>query len=72
MRKFVVLVLSVAMVGGGLFLIANQFICGAGEAEGPCRFSGKFAMAGALPVTLGLFLLWEDFLAPIFRRKNKE
>jgi len=65
MRKVFELVISIAMVIGGLWLLAHTLLF----AE---RIYFRFLFAGVLPATLGCYLLWVDFIAPILDIKTGE
>jgi hypothetical protein len=51
--KILLFVIAVAMVVGGLGVVVF----------------GKFIIGGVMLVVAGLYLLWEDFIAPLFTRR---
>jgi hypothetical protein len=57
MRRLVLFAFSIVMVIGGFWLIEHQLLF----AE---RIYFRFLFAGVLPLTLGAYLLWVDFIAP--------
>ena len=65
MRKIILLVMSIAMVGGGLYWLAVQLLWSP-------IIHFKFVIGAAVLVTLGTYLLWEDFIAPLFGIKGQE
>jgi hypothetical protein len=60
-RKTLLFVISVAMVVAGLLMIVFEL-----SAPMP-RGLTLFVAGGAMLAFLGLYLLWEDFIAPWFR-----
>jgi hypothetical protein len=65
MRKRLLFVLSVAMLVGGLYLLAVE-LPGAGERH------GLIVLIGITLVALGAYLLWADFIAPALGTKTKQ
>jgi hypothetical protein len=63
MRKLFEFVISVALVVGGLWLLADTLLFGE-------RTFLRFLFAGVLPATLGIYLLWVDFVAPMLGIKT--
>jgi hypothetical protein len=64
LRKILLFVISVAMVVCGLLAIASDFLA-------PIPRGGKLLIAGgAMLAFVGLYLLWEDFIAPLFTRRT--
>jgi hypothetical protein len=62
-RKILLFVISVAMVVCGLLMIAFDLLA-------PIPRGGLLLIGGGATLAfLGLYLLWEDFIAPIFRRR---
>jgi hypothetical protein len=65
MRKLLLLVLSVAMIAGGLYWLAAELL-----------FSDtvyyQFVVGGVALVMLGAYLLWADFAAPLLGIKTWE
>jgi hypothetical protein len=64
-RKVLLLVIAVAMVGGGLYLAGAELLTAS-------RISGRFLAGGALLVLFGGYLLWVDFVAPALGVKTWE
>jgi hypothetical protein len=62
-RKALLFVISVAMVAGGLLMIAFELL------SPMPRGMSLFVVGGATVSFLGLYLLWEDFIAPLFTRR---
>jgi predicted tellurium resistance membrane protein TerC len=62
-RKILLFVISVAMVVVGLLLLAFGLL-----AAMP-RGGLLFVAGGATLAFIGLYLLWEDFIAPMFARR---
>jgi hypothetical protein len=61
-RTILLFVIAVAMVVGGLLLLAFGL-----SAPGPGK--GWFVAGGPMLGFFGLYLLWEDFIAPLFARR---
>jgi hypothetical protein len=57
MRKFLLLILSSAMLIGGLYLVSFELL----YAHRP---SVRFIIGGAILVVVAGYLLWVDFIAP--------
>jgi hypothetical protein len=57
-RKILLFVISVAMVVGGLGMLS-------------LASRGLFLMGGAVLAFAGMYLLWEDFIAPLFIRRSE-
>jgi uncharacterized membrane protein HdeD (DUF308 family) len=62
-RKILLFVISVAMVVAGLVMIALEL------SHPMPRGMSLFVVGGATTAFLGLYLLWEDFIAPLFGRR---
>jgi hypothetical protein len=62
-RKLLVLVISTAMLTGGLYLVAS-------EVSVADIIYFRFAIAGAILVVLGVYLLWTDIVAPMLGIKT--
>jgi hypothetical protein len=67
-RKIFLFVISVAMVVVGLLMIAFKLLDPTPMPRGMLLFVG----GGATLSFLGLYLLWEDFIAPLFSRRYDE
>jgi hypothetical protein len=65
MRKRLLFVLSVAMVVGGLYLLAVE-LPWAEERH------GLIILIGVTLVALGAYLLWADFISPALNIKTKQ
>ena len=65
MRKLLLFVLSVAMLVGGLYLLAVELLW---TEE---RY-GSMVLAGVLLEIAGAYLLWTDFIAPALGIKTKQ
>ena len=65
MRKFLLLVLCVLMVAGGLYLLAAELLWAR-------RIYFLAIFGGAMLVTLGVYLLWADFIAAPFGSKAEQ
>jgi hypothetical protein len=61
-RKILLFVISVALVVGGLSMVAFGLL-------GSHIIKG-FVAGGAPLAFVGLYLLWEDFIAPLFARRS--
>lgn len=57
MRKLLLFVVSIAMIVGGIYWLADVLL----HAE---RIYGRVLLAGAMLITVGSYLLWVDFIAP--------
>jgi len=57
MRKFLLLILSSAMLIGGLYLVCLELLF-------THRPSVRFIIGGAILVVVAGYLLWADFIAP--------
>jgi hypothetical protein len=64
-RKALLLVISVGLIAGGLYWLAVQLFFA------PVLYA-RWLLSGALPVFIGAYLLWEDFIAPLFGIKGKQ
>jgi predicted permease len=64
-RKVLLFIISVAMVVVGLLMIAFKLLDPTPMPRGMLLFVG----GGATLSFLGLYLLWEDFIAPLFGRR---
>jgi hypothetical protein len=63
-RKALLLVTALAMIAGGLWLLgAELFIA--------LKISFLFIFGGAVLTTLGVYLLWVDFVAPLIGMKEE-
>jgi hypothetical protein len=58
MRKLLLFVLSTATVVGGLYLLGAELLLAD-------RIHFLFVIGGAMLTTLGVYLLWVDFVAPL-------
>jgi hypothetical protein len=67
-RKVLLFIISVAMVVVGLLMIAFKLLDPTPMPRGMLLFVG----GGATLSFLGLYLLWEDFIAPLFGRRYDE
>ena len=65
MRKLILLVVATAMVVGGLYVVVAQLMWS------PIIFF-KFVIGGVALASVGIYLLWEDFLAPMLGIEVKE
>jgi len=65
MRKLILLVLSGAMLLGGLSLLVDQLLFAS-------IIYFRFAVAGGVLAFAGGYLLWTDFIAPRFGIKTWE
>jgi hypothetical protein len=59
MRKVLLFVVAVAMLVGGLYWLAFELLVAT-------RIHFLFVIASAMLMTLGAYLLWDDFMAPLF------
>ena len=64
-RKLLLLIISIAMLGGGLYLVGAQLLIAH-------QFLGRFFAGGALLILFGGYLLWVDFIAPALGIKTWE
>ena len=65
LRKTIVLVLAIANIAAGCWLLYGQWIISANDA-----YAVPMSVGGGLLITVGIVLLWEDFIAPSITRKN--
>jgi hypothetical protein len=65
MRKRLLLVLSVAMLAGGVYLLATELLW----VE---QRNGLTVLMGLMLVAFGAYLLWVDFVAPVLGIKTKQ
>jgi hypothetical protein len=65
MRKLLTFIISVAMVGGGLFLFGAELLTAT-------RIKGVFVIGAVMLVFVGGYLLWVDFIAPALGIKTGE
>jgi hypothetical protein len=65
MRKVIVFILAIAMIVGGLYVLASQFLWSH-------YILGRFVMMGAFLTTLGFALLWAAFIEPILGNKEQK
>lgn len=61
MRKVILFVIAMAMIVGGLYVMIAQLFWS------PVIFF-MFVMGGGVLAFAGIYLLWEDFLAPLLKR----
>jgi len=59
MRKALLLIISIAMIAGGLYLVAAELLWAT-------RIYFKVVIGGGALMSLGAYLLWEDFIGPLF------
>ena len=64
MRKALLFVIATAMVAGGLYLLAAELLWAS-------VIYFKFVIGGGALVALGAYLLWEDFILPLFGIKGE-
>jgi hypothetical protein len=60
MRKTILLVVASAMVVGGLYVVVAQFFWSP-------KIYFMFVFGAGAVAAVGLYLLWEDFIAPMLR-----
>lgn len=73
MRKAFLFVFSVAMFVGGLWLLSELFFAvTAAPVTSPMKIVKMSVLAGALLTTLGAYLLWSDFIAPLLGISSDE
>ena len=65
MRKRLLFVLSVAMLAGGVYLLATELLW----VE---QRKGLTVLMGLMLVAFGAYLLWADFVAPVLGIKTKQ
>jgi hypothetical protein len=58
------LVISIAMIAGGLYLMAVELLWAR-------IIYFKIVIGAAVLVTLGAYLLWDDFIGPVFGKGGK-
>jgi hypothetical protein len=66
MRKLLLFVISVAMVLAGLFFLWGELMWLQHHS-----IRGIFVIGSAMLVVLGAYLLWEDFISPLFGVKGE-
>jgi hypothetical protein len=59
-RKAILLAISTGMTVGGAWIFHQQIFVPANH--------GNFVLAGPAMISLGIALIWEELLAPIFKR----
>jgi hypothetical protein len=64
MRKALLFVIAVAMVIGGLLLLGGELLVAT-------IISFKFVIGGTLLASLGVYLLWADFVASLLGIKGE-
>jgi hypothetical protein len=64
LRKPFILVVSIAMMVGGLYLLAAELFLAH-------RIFARIMIAGAMLTTMGGYLLWADFIAPLVGAKEE-
>ena len=64
MRKALLFVIAVAMVVGGLWLLGGELLV-----ADIIHF--KLVIGGAMLASLGVYLLWADFIAPLLGIKGE-
>ena len=64
LRKTIVLVLAIANVAAGCWLLYEQWIISADE------YAVPMSVGGGLLIIVGIVLLWEEFIAPLVARKT--
>jgi hypothetical protein len=65
MRKAILFVVAMAMIVGGLYVLIAQLFWS------PVIFF-KFVIGACAIASLGIYLLWDDFLAPMLGIEAKE
>jgi len=65
MRKRLLLVLSVAMLVSGLYLLATELLW-------VDERHGLTVLMGLMLAAFGTYLLWADFIAPVLGIKTKQ
>ena len=65
MRKAILFVVSTAMVVGGLYLLVAEFFWAT-------VIYFKIVFGAATLIAVGVYLLWEDFIAPALGIEVKE
>jgi hypothetical protein len=65
MRKLLLFIIAIAMVGGGLYLVGAELLLAR-------RIYPQFLVGGGLLVLFGGYLLWADFVAPALGVKTWE
>jgi hypothetical protein len=64
MRKVILLIITVAMIAGGLYLLAAELLWAR-------IIYFKVVIGAAVLLTLGAYLLWNDFVGPLFGKGGK-
>ncbi len=64
MRRLLLFVVSVGMLVGGLYWLVAELLLAD-------RIYFRFVIAGAMLATLGAYLLWIDFIAPLLGFKEE-
>ena len=63
MANALLLIISIAIIAGGVYLIVDGMILSA--------VPFNLAVAGATIATLGAYILWKDFIAPFLGNKGE-
>lgn len=71
-RRFILFLFSSGLLGAGALLCWSQLRCVLGFVDGVCYFGGLLAMGGGSMTFLGGYLLWEDFILPLWSKKKPE
>jgi hypothetical protein len=64
MRRILLFIVSVAIIGGGACLEWFSFRCVLGFAEGTCMVPLRLVSGGGVMIALGGYLLWDDLFGP--------
>jgi hypothetical protein len=65
MRKLLLFVIAATMLVGGLYLLVGELFVAS-------IIYFRYVIAGAMLATLGGYLLWTDFVAPLLGIKTAE
>jgi hypothetical protein len=62
MRRIIAVVVSLAFLGGGFYVLRDAFGCMAGTRQGECHVFFGIAVNGGFMVAIGGWLLWNEFV----------
>ena len=65
MRKLLIFLFGAALIFGSLYVLYLQFFVST-------VIRGTTLMGAGFCLTMGFYLLWDDFIAPFFNRKSGE
>ena len=70
-RRVIVFVFSVALLGAGGYLIYERLACMLGLLDYSCHFRVIVMLAAVSMAFLGAYILWADIIRPLFKSAKK-